>query len=254
MSPPRLTVVIARRFGHFPVTRYCFAASFRRHPTPIRVSGTCAREEGLRTLTSPRREASLFKLGRSLGAPAHFLWAIRRWGPTGVPTVNNSIPWSHGPDDYEALFAAGRTYFHSGGHPASSVDRETAIVQTISACSDRGIRVDRVTRAAADPGRAPGLFANAAGCAAARLRMASAGDEGQPSTPALTAPRSTQASIRLMRFLRPIKGGWQIPSGHHRAATPAGRYARRRRGSGGGECRHPCGNRLAVCLPDPDRR
>src|SRR6266851_7114559 len=30
------------------------------------VSGTSAREEGLRTLTSPRREASLFKLGRSL--------------------------------------------------------------------------------------------------------------------------------------------------------------------------------------------
>src|SRR5207302_9864905 len=33
---------------------------------PETVSGTCAREEGLRTLTSPRREASLFKLGRSL--------------------------------------------------------------------------------------------------------------------------------------------------------------------------------------------
>jgi hypothetical protein len=32
----------------------------------VRVSGTCAREEGLRTLTSPRREASLFKLGRNL--------------------------------------------------------------------------------------------------------------------------------------------------------------------------------------------
>ena len=30
-----------------------------------RVSGTCARKEGLRTLTSPRREASLFKLGRT---------------------------------------------------------------------------------------------------------------------------------------------------------------------------------------------
>src|SRR6266478_125206 len=34
------------------------------------VSGTSAREEGLRTLTSPRREASLFKLGRSLLVPA----------------------------------------------------------------------------------------------------------------------------------------------------------------------------------------
>ena len=33
---------------------------------PETVSGTCARKEGLRTLTSPRREASLFKLGRSL--------------------------------------------------------------------------------------------------------------------------------------------------------------------------------------------
>src|SRR6185312_1789015 len=32
----------------------------------MRVSGTCAREEGLRILTSPRREASLFKLGRNL--------------------------------------------------------------------------------------------------------------------------------------------------------------------------------------------
>ena len=30
-----------------------------------RVSGTSAREEGLRILTSPRREASLFKLGRN---------------------------------------------------------------------------------------------------------------------------------------------------------------------------------------------
>src|ERR1700730_8213464 len=30
------------------------------------VSGTSARKEGLRTLTSPRREASLFKLGRNL--------------------------------------------------------------------------------------------------------------------------------------------------------------------------------------------
>ena len=29
------------------------------------VSGTSAREEGLRTLTSPRREASLFKLGQN---------------------------------------------------------------------------------------------------------------------------------------------------------------------------------------------
>src|SRR5262249_39911852 len=34
---------------------------------PERVPGTCAREEGLRTLTSPRREASLFKLGRTSG-------------------------------------------------------------------------------------------------------------------------------------------------------------------------------------------
>ena len=36
------------------------------------VSGTCARKEGLRTLTSPRREASLFKLGRNFGS-GHFL-------------------------------------------------------------------------------------------------------------------------------------------------------------------------------------
>jgi hypothetical protein len=47
------------------------------------VSGTSAREEGLRTLTSPRREASLFKLGRnswfrpfSFFRPAHFRLSI----------------------------------------------------------------------------------------------------------------------------------------------------------------------------------
>jgi hypothetical protein len=39
---------------------------------PTKVSGTCARKEGLRTLTSPRREASLFKLGRNFGS-GHFL-------------------------------------------------------------------------------------------------------------------------------------------------------------------------------------
>jgi hypothetical protein len=38
------------------------------------VSGSYAREEGLRTLTSPRREASLFKLGRNL-VPAIFFFA-----------------------------------------------------------------------------------------------------------------------------------------------------------------------------------
>ena len=42
------------------------AASFRGPNYPARVSGTCSREEGLRILTSPRREASLFKLGRNL--------------------------------------------------------------------------------------------------------------------------------------------------------------------------------------------
>jgi hypothetical protein len=55
------------------------------YPTDViarsrQVSGTCAREEGLRTLTSPRREASLFKLGRNQGS-GHFLLladAIRR--------------------------------------------------------------------------------------------------------------------------------------------------------------------------------
>src|SRR5215472_13869292 len=40
------------------------------------VSGTCAREEGLRTLTSPRREASLFKLGRNFGS-GHFSFVRR---------------------------------------------------------------------------------------------------------------------------------------------------------------------------------
>src|ERR1041385_8443885 len=42
---------------------------------PERVSGTCARKEGLRILTSPRREASLFKLGRSPRVPANFFCA-----------------------------------------------------------------------------------------------------------------------------------------------------------------------------------
>src|SRR5437763_2128841 len=51
--------------------RYWTGAILHRHRFPgLRgpetVSGTCARKEGLRTLTSPRREASLFKLGRSL--------------------------------------------------------------------------------------------------------------------------------------------------------------------------------------------
>src|SRR5205823_5530074 len=51
--------------------RYWTGAILRRYRFPgLRgpetVSGTCARKEGLRTLTSPRREASLFKLGRSL--------------------------------------------------------------------------------------------------------------------------------------------------------------------------------------------
>jgi hypothetical protein len=39
--------------------------SFRGSRLPARVSETCSREEGLRILTSPRREASLFKLGRN---------------------------------------------------------------------------------------------------------------------------------------------------------------------------------------------
>src|SRR5207248_9287995 len=51
--------------------RYWTGAILHRHRFrglrgPETVSGTCAREEGLRTLTSPRREASLYKLGRSL--------------------------------------------------------------------------------------------------------------------------------------------------------------------------------------------
>jgi hypothetical protein len=45
------------------------------------VSGTCARKEGLRILTSPRREASLFKLGRCLRVPANFFCEIA----SGVP-------------------------------------------------------------------------------------------------------------------------------------------------------------------------
>src|SRR6516225_11671320 len=55
--------MLSMRFG---------AASFCRWFSPILDSGTCARKEGLRTLTSPRREASLFKLGRNFGS-GHFL-------------------------------------------------------------------------------------------------------------------------------------------------------------------------------------
>src|SRR5215475_4257702 len=62
---------------HVSATRYCIAASFGVWKTSYMVSGTCARKEGLRTLTSPRREASLFKLGRAFGS-GHFLvsWPV----------------------------------------------------------------------------------------------------------------------------------------------------------------------------------
>ena len=50
------------------------------------VSGTSAREEGLRTLTSPRREASLFKLGRKLRFPANL------FGQTGSRVPAGSRP------------------------------------------------------------------------------------------------------------------------------------------------------------------
>src|ERR1700730_4601114 len=55
------------------------------------VSGTSAREEGLRTLTSPRREASLFKLGRNLRVLAIFFNAEGLRGPIGVPACTNSV-------------------------------------------------------------------------------------------------------------------------------------------------------------------
>jgi hypothetical protein len=50
---------------------------FARRECLEQVSGTCARKEGLRTLTSPRREASLFKLGRTLGFGQFLLRATR---------------------------------------------------------------------------------------------------------------------------------------------------------------------------------
>src|SRR6266436_3945389 len=43
------------------------------------VPGTCAREEGLRILTSPRREASLFKLGRTFGFGQFLLRNAAAW-------------------------------------------------------------------------------------------------------------------------------------------------------------------------------
>jgi hypothetical protein len=50
---------------------------------PTSVSGTCARKEGLRTLTSPRREASLFKLGRKPSYRPIFFWDLRSRVPPG---------------------------------------------------------------------------------------------------------------------------------------------------------------------------
>jgi hypothetical protein len=55
------------------------------------VSGTSAREEGLRTLTSPRREASLFKLGRNPGSGHFLLNKNKLWGPARVPPDGASI-------------------------------------------------------------------------------------------------------------------------------------------------------------------
>src|SRR5215471_7847969 len=78
-SQKKFPVVAAASFPHILPTRSLIAASFRRPMPPIRVSGTCAREEGLRTLTSPRREASLFKLGRNLGS-GHFSFVKRIGG------------------------------------------------------------------------------------------------------------------------------------------------------------------------------
>ena len=65
-SQNEFPVVIGTPRRDIGQARYYIATDFRGSGDPDRVSGTCAREEGLRTLTSPRREASLFKLGRSL--------------------------------------------------------------------------------------------------------------------------------------------------------------------------------------------
>src|SRR5205085_567636 len=67
--------------------RYYIATDFRGSGDPDRVSGTCAREEGLRTLTSPRREASLFKLGRSLVLRPIFFGRTRYWPNRPIPGV-----------------------------------------------------------------------------------------------------------------------------------------------------------------------
>jgi len=61
---------------------------------PTVVSGTCAREEGLRTLTSPRREASLFKLGRNQLVPAFSLVQTGSGVPPGSQRA--SIRLVHG--------------------------------------------------------------------------------------------------------------------------------------------------------------
>src|SRR6266436_4473244 len=58
----------------------CAILNRRRFPgleSLEQVSGTCARKEGLRILTSPRREASLFKLGRTFGFGQFLLYRSR---------------------------------------------------------------------------------------------------------------------------------------------------------------------------------
>src|SRR5882672_7433602 len=63
-------------------------SEFRGVGNPARVSGTCARKEGLRILTSPRREASLFKLGRAFGFRPIFFWqAISAVGFSQAPAA-----------------------------------------------------------------------------------------------------------------------------------------------------------------------
>ena len=65
--------------------------------SPARVSGTSAREEGLRILTSPRREASLFKLGRNPRVPAILLFgSISLEARTGALPLDRRRPWRKG--------------------------------------------------------------------------------------------------------------------------------------------------------------
>jgi hypothetical protein len=94
-------------------------------PLSTMVSGTSAREEGLRTLTSPRREASLFKLGRSL-------W----FRPFSFPSPGAGVPPGSQPAPIRSAHVLNRT---APVQPCiASVTASDSQVVPIAAVSDLG--------------------------------------------------------------------------------------------------------------------